>query len=307
MNKKNKILISAAGMLVLTAAAASASTFAWFTTVRNAQINYSSAEVYSSSSDLTVSWVDSLMTGATYTSADAQNISVSRAHRITDISGNGAHFYKPIWNSSDTTSAVADSVTTLNVTDGGAADGYYVDFTLAISQNAAATGNMNVYVGQDTSITPHTAGDNEDIAAVKAARIAILDESLEPVFIWTPDDDDAEYNYVEEDAGGTWKTQAGFAAVSQTEAMDSLDAVNGDKFYAGPLTTYTTTALNTQHSISPIVTLYGTSAATPDYSKKITIRAWLEGEDPECVNITNGTNALGGVFDFSIDIYGVAA
>ncbi len=302
MNKKNKILISAAGMLVLTAAAASASTFAWFTTVRNAQINYSSAEVYSSSSDLTVAWKSSLLTTVAHQSADEQNISVSGVHRITDISGNGANFYKPIWNSADTDSSTADSVTTLLTSGIGAADGYYVDFTLTISQSSVATGNMNVYVGGATTITPHTADDPQDEAAVNCARIAILDEANVPVFIWTPDADDAAYKYVKADAAKTWKTVSGFDSVAQTAAFDDTD-----NFHAGSLTTYTTTALATAAHVKPIVTLYGTDAATPDYSDDITIRAWIEGEDPECENVTAGGGALGGVFDFSIDIYGVAA
>lgn len=302
MNKKNKILISAAGMLVLTAAAASASTFAWFTTVRNATINYSQAEVYSSSSDLTVAWKSSLLTTVAHASADEQNISVTGVHRITDISGNGQNFYKPIWNSSDTDSSTADSVTTLLTSGIGAADGYYVDFTLTISQSAAATGNMNVYVGGATTITPHTADDPQDEAAVNCARLAVLDESSAPVFIWTPDADDASYNYVSEEVGQTWKTVSGYTSNSQTAAFDVAD-----NFRAGALTTYTTTALATAANVRPIVTLYGTDATTPDNSDDITIRAWIEGEDPECENVTAGGGALGGVFDFSIDIYGVAA
>ncbi len=304
MNKKNKILISAAGMLVLTAAAASASTFAWFTTVRNATINYSQAEVYSSSSDLTVAWKSSLLTTVAHASADEQNISVTGVHRITDISGNGQNFYKPIWNSSDTDSSTADSVSTLLTSGIGAADGYYVDFTLTISQSAAATGNMNVYVGGATTITPHTADDPQDEAAVNCARIAVLDEASAPVFIWTPDADDAAYRYVSTaPAGTTWKTVDGFTSNTQTAAFDATD-----KFHAGALTTYTTTALATAANVTPIVTLFGTDAgASADYSDDITIRAWIEGEDPECENVTAGGGALGGVFDFSIDIYGVAA
>lgn len=303
MNKKNKILISAAGMLVVSAAAATASTFAWFTTVRNATINYSQAEVYSSSSDLTVAWKSSLLTTVAHASADEQNISVTGVHRITDISGNGQNFYKPIWNSSDTNSSDADSVTTLLTSGIGAADGYFVDFTLTISQSSAATGDMNVYVGGATTITAHTADDPQDEAAVNCARLAVLDEASAPVFIWTPDSDDAAYNYVSTAAAGTsWKTVDGFTSNAQTAAFDETD-----NFHAGALTTYTTTALATAAHVYPVVTLYGTDATTPDYSDDITIRAWIEGEDPECENVTAGGGALGGVFDFSIDIYGVAA
>lgn len=303
MNKKNKVLISAAGMLILTATAATASTFAWFTTVRNATINYSQAEVYSSSSDLSVAWSSSLLTTVAHTSADPQNISVTGVHRITDISGNGQNFYKPTWNSSDTSSEVADSISTLLTTGIGAADGYYVDFTLTLSQSAAATGNMNVYVGANTVITPHTADDPQDIAAVKCARLAILDETSTPVYIWTPDADDASYQYVTTaDPGTALYTVDGFTTDTQTVAFDAAD-----RFHAGTISNYTTTALATAANVYPIATLLGTDDVAPDPSDNITIRAWIEGTDPECENVTVGGGALGGVFDFSLDIYGIAA
>ena len=306
-------------MLILTAAAASASTFAWFTTVRNATINYSNAEVYSSSSDLTVAWKSSLLTTVAHASANEQNISVTGVHRITDISGNGKNFYKPIWNSSDTNSSTADSVTSLLTTGIGSADGYFVDFTLTISQSPLATGNMNVYVGGATTIEPLVADDPQDEAAVNCARIAILGNEegelgagvvTDPLFIWTPDADDGAFNYVSTvadalpvNSGTPWKTVDGFTSNSQTAIFDEADV-----FHAGALTTYTTTAIATAAHVNPIVTLYGTDAgANADYSDTITIRAWIEGEDPECENVTAGGGALGGMFKFSLDIYGVAA
>ncbi len=314
MNKKNKVLISAAGMLVLTAAAASASTFAWFTTVRNATINYSSANVYSSSSSLSISYVSSLNRFIASNEAgldDDQHVSVTGVHRITDISGNGTKFYKPIWNSSDTDSSIADSIITIPTVGEGAADGYYVDFTIRVSQSATATGDMKVYVGKNTTITAHTPDDPQDEAAAKCARIAILDEAKAPIFIWTPDGNDGinNYTYVSTVADAipgnvetSWKTQAGYTANIQTPAFDDTD-----NFHAGdlPASNFTTNELAAAAFVKPIVTLYGTDAATPDYSDDITIRAWIEGEDKECENVSVDGGALGGVFDFSIDLYGL--
>ncbi|MCX5775683.1 MAG: hypothetical protein NTV44_04930 [Firmicutes bacterium] len=92
MNKKKKLLVGAASMLLLTATAATASTFAWFTTVRNATINYSSATVYTNSGSIKVSWVSSLVSTWGTPSATDNNLSISGAHRITDISGEASAF-----------------------------------------------------------------------------------------------------------------------------------------------------------------------------------------------------------------------
>jgi hypothetical protein len=62
MNKKNKVLLGAIGLVLLSGIAATSSTFAWFTTVRTASISYSEATVQASDGNLAIEYLSSLNT-----------------------------------------------------------------------------------------------------------------------------------------------------------------------------------------------------------------------------------------------------
>ena len=287
MNKKKKLLVGAASMLLLTATAATASTFAWFTTVRNATVNYSSATIYTNGGNIEVTYVSSLVTTWDAPVTTGNNLSISGAHRITDISGEGVSFYKPIWNAYDTSSADADSIFAIPTLATGDADGYYVDFTLQIARTS--TVGMKVYFGSTTDITPVSAAA-ADAQAVAASRLAVIDGSVTK-FMWAPEGD-TSYEYLGAGTPGTDTayTVDGFKLNAITGTGDS------DKFYDSAIQNYSTVALADATGNLPCVADLSTET-----SDVITFRVWIEGTDPDCIN-----DALSGIFNIQLDLYGLA-
>lgn len=130
MNKKNKVLLGAIGLVLLSGIAATSSTFAWFTTVRTASISYSEATVQSSDGNLAIEYLSSLNTwnGEPSYDEDANKVTIAGANKVTDISGDGKTFYKPVWT---TPVSAASNIETVPTTgDPGVADGFYIDFTV---------------------------------------------------------------------------------------------------------------------------------------------------------------------------------
>ena len=182
MNKKNKVLLTIMGLVVLSGIAATSSTFAWFTTVRSASISYSSATVETQDNDLSVHYVSSLNT-MTATTNDyvndgktVNNVVLSGGNKVTDISGDGIDFYKPVWKANTYGGGqVADRIDDITLAAAGDADGYLIDFTLTIARGSGAqsTNDLNVYFDAGTAVTAASA-DAADVAAVKAVRMAAI-------------------------------------------------------------------------------------------------------------------------------------
>ena len=105
MNKKNKVLLTSVGLALLSGIAATGSTFAWFTTTRTASVSYSKATVKSGQSNLLIDYVSSLNT---MTESQAGSLlTLTGGNMVTDISGNGLNFYKPVWSANP---AIASSI-----------------------------------------------------------------------------------------------------------------------------------------------------------------------------------------------------
>jgi len=286
MNNKKKLLVGAASMLLLTATAATASTFAWFTTVRNATVDYSSATIYTNGGNIVVTYVSSLVTTWDAPVTTGNNLAISGAHRITDISGEGVSFYKPIWNAYDTDSTDADSIFAIPTLATGDADGYYIDFTLNIARTSAD--GMKVYFGSTTDINPVSAAA-ADVQAVAASRLAVIDGSVTK-FMWAPEGD-TSYEYLSAGiAGDTAYTVDAYKLNAITGTGDS------DKFYDSAIQNYSTVALADATGNLPCVADLSTLT-----SDDITFRVWIEGTDPDCVN-----DALAGIFNIQLDLYGLA-
>lgn len=170
MNKKNKGLLALIGLVVLSAAAATGSTFAWFTTVRSATISFTSATVETKDNDLSVKYLSSLNSLNVTTNYSVNegkgvnNVVFSGLNKITDISGDGLNFYKPLWSAYDPGDAsLADRIEDIDLSykdEHGAvrksADGYLVDFTLEIARgiNFYGPNDLNIYFDRGTNISP---------------------------------------------------------------------------------------------------------------------------------------------------------
>ncbi len=276
MNNKNKVLLTSIGLAIFSGIAATSTTFAWFTTTQNASLSFNSATVETQDNNLTVAYKSSLNSGIVNNTV-GNVISLTGANKVTDVSSDGVDFYKPSWNAAlDAPGArVAYEIVQVGETD---ADGYYVDFTLTISRDEVGTSGMKVYLGAGTEITAHTDEDPEDEQAVLGSRLAVLDSVGDVILVYAPDSD-ASYNYITP-ASGTLYSVANFDSVALTGVVNSF-------------ATYTTVTAADAGTVA-IADL--STATTAD----VTFRAWLEGEDADTIN-----DAIGGVFDIDLKIYGL--
>ncbi|MDD4154477.1 MAG: hypothetical protein PHT30_03590 [Bacilli bacterium] len=277
MNNKNKVLLTSIGLAIFSGIAATSTTFAWFTTTQNASLSFNSATVETQDNNLTVAYTSSLNSGIVDSNV-GNVISLTGANKVTDVSSDGVDFYKPSWNAAlDAPGArVAYEIVQVGETD---ADGYYVDFTLTISRDAVGTGGMKVYLGAGTEITAHTDLDAEDVQAVLGSRLAVLDDLGDVILVYAPDSD-VSYNYITPASGAELYSVADFDSVALTGVVNSF-------------ATYTTVTAADAGTVA-IADL--STATTAD----VTFRAWLEGEDADTIN-----DAIGGVFDIDLKIYGL--
>lgn len=278
MNKKNKVLITSIGLALFSGIAATSTTFAWFTTTQNASLSFNSATVETQDNNLNVAYTSSLNSGI----VDSQTgnvISLTGANKVTDISGDGSDFYKPLWNAAlDMPSArVAYDIEQVGATD---ADGYYVDFTLTISRDASGTGGMMVYLGQGTQIVAADDENDADNQAVLGSRLAVLDDAGDVILTYAPDSE-TNYNYISAGSGSVYSVSN---FVNTTEL-------------SGVVNSFTTYNDNDAALAASAVAIADLSTET---SVDVTFRAWLEGEDADTIN-----DAIGGVFNIDLKIYGL--
>ncbi|MFA5486354.1 MAG: hypothetical protein WC275_04680, partial [Bacilli bacterium] len=273
MNKKNKVLLSTVGLLLLSGIAATSSTFAWFTTVRTAKVNFGDAEVVTKSGNLAISYVTSANTGVTSTQT-AEVVTITGTNKVTDISGDGKTFYKPVW--ADSIANVASVINDVTAT----ADGHYVDFTIKVSrENDIDDNGLKVYLGEGTEIVGKTDSDPDQLAlnnsVVAATRLAVLDDEGEVILRWAPEAETPAKYLV-----------AGTGAYSTT----THQLENDTELKSGEISDYTTIAAADAAGYRVADLASGTTTET-----EITFRAWIEGEDAQTVN-----DIIGGVFNVNI-------
>jgi hypothetical protein len=280
MNKKNKVLLGAIGLVLLSGIAATSSTFAWFTTVRTASISYSKATVQSSDGNLAIDYQSSLNTwsGAPTYDAEANKVTIAGANKVTDISGDGKTFYKPVWT---TPVSAASSIGTVPTTgDPGVADGFYIDFTVRLSRdNAVAENGLKVYLGTGTTIAPKDSSSDKDKGAVKAARLAVIDHEENVKVRWAPEEE-PEAKYITNGTGSIY-------GVSGFKTTTDSNLKQGEIISA--------TSMTAADQSGFLVADLSKNEAT---ERDVTFRIWLEGEDEHCNN-----NILGGVFNVNIALY----
>src|SRR5690554_508756 len=277
MKNKKSIMFGALALVLLSGLSAASTTFAWFTTTRTASLTFSDATVVCSDSNLVVTYVDSLNTFGTI-SDEANEIKLTGANRVTDISGNGLDFYKPVWSP-------IEGVAT-NIKEVATAENYYIDFVLKIarqSDSPSATG-IKVYLGENTKILPVDATKPRDVDAVSAVRMAVISYADEfraspalielhaPVVETRPE-------YIIKDTASTAYSVNGY------KVHDASAEVNSD-----PFVTNLSEADGPTHQIADL---------SSDSEAYVGFRFWIEGTDAEATK----DKALGGMFKVALDIY----
>lgn len=277
MNKKNKVLLGAIGLVLLSGIAATSSTFAWFTTVRTASISYSEATVQSSDGNLAIEYLSSLNTCTPSYDEAANKVTIAGANKVTDISGDGITFYKPVWTTPVSAASSIEPVPTTG--SAGVADGFYIDFTVRLSRdNAVAENGLKVYLGTGTTIAPKDSSSDKDKGAVKAARLAVINQGDVKVR-WAPEQE-TEAKYITTGDGELYGV-SGFETTTDSTykhgeitSADSMDDADDAGFLVADLSKNEAT------------------------ETEVTFRIWLEGEDSDCNN-----DILGGVFNVNIALY----
>lgn len=288
MNKKKQYLITGIVLAMLTGIGATGTTLAWFSTLANVSVSFSSAEIVTKDNDLLVSFVSSKNSVMSSATSDSE-LTLTGLNQVTDISGDGLSFHKPKWASYN--GSVAYDISEVGQTS---ADGYYIDFTINVSRSGSGSGGMMVYLGAGTNLIASNPLLSEDLQAIKASRLAVInydDGSAltgdeEVTMIYAPEiDGESAYQYLKPNALETAYGFSGYELATLTNVIDDtfVSYDNNDEASAA--------------SAIAIADLSGTSE-----SEDVTFRAWIEGTDTEALN-----SAVGGVFSIKLNLYGLTS
>jgi len=169
MKNKTKVVLGLAAVLAGTVGVAGVSTFAWFTTQNTAQLAFAHAYIKANNANISVTYAavaNNGITPLTDVSTVGNGFNVASTVDVTDISGDGIKFYRPIWSNFATKTASG-------ISSYSAIGGHYVKFGATI-KNENTNQGVYVYLGSGCSITGNTA-DSLDATAAAASRMAIVD------------------------------------------------------------------------------------------------------------------------------------
>jgi hypothetical protein len=288
VNKKKQTLITAAGLVILTGMAATSTTLAWFSTLQSVSVSFSSAEITTADNDLIVTYVAS-RNSVMSSSSSGSDLTLSGLNKVTDISGDGLSFHKPEWSAIN--SSLAYNIEEVGQTS---ADGYYIDFTLNISRSGTGSGGLMVYLGEGTDILANNELLDEDVQAVEASRLAVINYDdgshltgeEEVALIYAPEiDGEITYQYLKPNAVATAYGFNGYELVTLSNVIDN-SFVSYDNYAAADAA-----------GAIAVADLTGTTE-----SVDVTFRAWIEGTDGEALN-----EAIGGIFSIQLNLYGLTS
>jgi len=168
MKNKTKVVLGLAAVLAGTVGVAGVSTFAWFTTQNTAQMAFAHAYIKANNANISVTYETVANNGITaeQVSTSGNGFNVASTVDVTDISGDGINFYRPIWSNFATKTASG-------ISSYSAIGGHYVKFGATITNQNTNQG-VYVYMGSGCTIEGNTA-DALDVTAAKASRLAVVD------------------------------------------------------------------------------------------------------------------------------------
>ena len=190
MKLNHRLLITSGLLLAMSTVAMSTATYAWFTTNRQAKfstanvgisadsnleyrvisvnsvnVNYTADGLASIKNQSNASAIDALVAKSGWTAAELPDGIISGAS-LTDVSGNGAVFYKPTMGAN---ASYYSNIKEVNST-GAFVPGYFMNIQVEFRSSAA----FEVYLGANTNLTDvDVASDATSLSA--AARIAYFD------------------------------------------------------------------------------------------------------------------------------------
>lgn len=316
MKIKNKILLAASGLLVLSAAAAGTGTYAWFVANNSGTLG-TTFHAASNNPELkfTVTPTDTVhLDGglaeagslANITPVTANGAQKSADSKLTDVSSNGKTFWKASL-SNGSVDSLSDKTTpyTVQGMESTSTAPYYYEFALTFSHTLTNL-PMAVFLSSGSSITAVTAtgegaaeqqDKNDKLAG--CMRAAIVDSTKNNLLAYYAPNETIDSNYKFYD--GADKTtnhkelnasNLGFATGYTQNLLDST--------YVTDVTDMTYQA-DTTNATSTKPGYLGTLAAN-NGTLTVYLRIWIEGEDANCDN-----TAIDGVVNAQFKFNGVTA
>ncbi len=316
MKIKNKILLAASGLLVLSAAAAGTGTYAWFVANNSGTLG-TTFHAASNNPELkfTVTPTDTVhLNGGLAEAGSLANITPvtsdgeqkSADSKLTDVSSNGKTFWKASL-SNGSVDSLSDKTTpyTVQGMESTSTAPYYYEFALTFSHTLTNL-PMAVFLSSGSSITAVTAtGDgaveqqekNDKLAG--CMRAAIVDSTKNNLLAYYAPNETIDNTYKFYDGADKTTnhkelnvTNLGFATGYNQNLLDST--------YVTDVTDMTYQA-DTTNATSTKPGYLGTLAAN-NGTLTVYLRIWIEGEDADCDN-----TAIDGVVNAQFKFNGVTA
>lgn len=301
MKLKNKILLAASGLLVLSGAAATTGAFAWFTATRTATVAGTGYKVQSNTTDLSIDATlmadgknevtkdeGSTTSSVSFTSKD------EKGYELTDVSGDGLTFVKANFDSNNT----IIGYTALDAQKAaGAPYSYWIDITLTFTATGAR--QLGIFIS-DYAFSASTDGD-----IYKAGRVAFLDSTKKTLIGYAaPYGADVTPMYVKKTTSES-ETKTSYAETD----VNTLNAEGKKVVHPGKSDTEKFTEVTDADFASVASKNFadnGYIGSTSAGTLSVVERIWLEGTDASCGGKTNGNTNLGKSFALDINFYGVA-
>lgn len=312
MKLNRKLFISSLGLLGLSAVAMSTATYAWFTVDKTASMT-ATATIKAEAGVEIGNLASGGHTAHDYTSSGTIELG---AHELTDISGNGVSFFKPVFASDNIAFSAVDTIGYSSDAKLGWA-GNYITVALTFRSNKP----YHVLVGQSTDII--------EGALAPAARIALFDGGKVSTANTTPTlanlkqvlySGDAPEYFISADTAESTVTHTGTGDdLEVATGYSTWDAVQDDSETTtlvhsdvvdskyGTLALAKTAGLNSLTVLQDEGGTYtvgtGATAKTfPNFTGTVIATIWVDGVDPECVNsIINGSLTVTLPFQFLLE------
>ena len=291
------------GLSALTAgtlAAGATGTLAWFTTNKTATATYGNIIAQSTSNKIKLE-----IQGITDTNAKGSNVdeegnfneiatATSQLSYTSDVSSKeGKTFVKPVWEGQAANSAKVSDLKTLTAKD-NAFTQYYIKVTNqgAVEGNDNKSGSLNIFLNDNTAITPTAKENSKDIALANWTRVSVLDageaiptsESAGTYTLKT---------LFEKNEGNTTSYVSGINAVSNTLDIKQYTEEEEKLHKTTDFTTVTTSTTTTDNPA-----FLGKLEAGK--SRYFMISVWLEGTEAD-----NQDAAIGGSISVSLGFTGI--
>lgn len=299
MKLKNKILLAASGLLVLSGAAATTGAFAWFTATRTATVAGTGYKVQSNTTDLSIT--ASLSDGGESTDTgtiEGQSVTFSTAYNLTDVSGDGVTFVKADFDSDNK----IKGYTALSTQKAdGAGYSYWIDITLTFTATGAR--QLGIF------ISDYTFSASTDGEIYKAGRVAFLNSDKTTLLgyaaplgadatpMYVRKNSESEPPYKETAVSGLGPEKVHTPSVSDSPKTFDLVTDGWVSTTPEPSWTFATNGY------------IGSTSKGTDGTDTLNVveRIWLEGTDASCGGENNNDSAnLGKSFGLDINFYGVA-